>query len=156
MPGGFALGIPRSFPPVILRGVTDLHRATIRVDTLSVGDVAIDQAILRSCRTPWRRRRGAGSEGLVASESSSIFVVIKSYSYSRNERSGPGFISVRPLAAVLGVVTHLWTSPLQGNHRHRWAVTIANLALKALCRAQAFIQERIDSIVGATKMFKGD
>src|SRR5258707_8988518 len=43
-----ALGIPTDrSPPVILRGVTGFATVpTIRVDTLSIGDVAVDQAIL--------------------------------------------------------------------------------------------------------------
>jgi len=49
-----ALGIPTDrSPPVILRGVTGFATVpTIRVDTLSVGDVAVDQPILPSCPMP--------------------------------------------------------------------------------------------------------
>ena len=63
-----ALGIPTDrSPPVILRGVTGFATVpTIRVDTLSIGDVAVDQAILPIVPDALGGAEGVlGSEGLV-------------------------------------------------------------------------------------------
>jgi len=71
-----ALGIPTDrSPPVILRGVTGFATVpTIRVDTLSVGDVAVDQAILPIVPDALGGAEGVlGSEGLVGKRSSSTF-----------------------------------------------------------------------------------
>src|SRR5258708_12266220 len=60
-----ALGIPTDrSPPVILRGVTGFATVpTIRVDTLSIGDVAVDQAVL-----PIVPHALGGAEGQLGSE----------------------------------------------------------------------------------------
>src|SRR3984885_10193114 len=60
-----ALGIPTDrSPPVILRGVTGFATVpTIRVDTLSIGDVAVDQTIL-----PIVPDALGGAEGVLGSE----------------------------------------------------------------------------------------
>jgi hypothetical protein len=88
-----ALGIPTDrSPPVILRGVTGFATVpTIRVDTLSVGDVAVDQAILPIVPDALGGAEGVlGSEGLVGKR---IFIDFRhdriNIAYSKNERSVP-------------------------------------------------------------------
>src|SRR5258708_36178299 len=93
-----ALGIPTDrSPPVILRGVTGFATVpTIRVDTLSIGDVAVDQAILPIVPDALGGAEGGlGSEGLVGKR---IFIDFRHdrvhISDSRNERRRPGLSSV--------------------------------------------------------------
>jgi hypothetical protein len=143
---------------VILRGVTGFATVpTIRVDTLSVGDVAVDQAILPIVPDALGGAEGVlGSEGLVGKR---IFIDFRrdkiNISYSKNERSGPGFISV-PFHSLRG--TLVVVDAFVGQVRCKaiidtgGQVTIANLALKdALSRAGGSSRSRIDSIIGATK-----
>ncbi len=121
-----ALGIPTDrSPPVILRGVTGFATVpTIRVDTLSVGDVAVDQAILPIVPDALGGAEGVlGSEGLLGKR---IFIDFRhdriNIAYSKNERSGPGFISVpfHSLRGTLGGRGCLCRpGALQGHHRHR-------------------------------------
>lgn len=154
-----ALGIPTDrSPPVILRGVTGFATVpTIRVDTLSVGDVAVDQTILPIVPDALGGAEGVlGSEGLVGKR---IFIDFRhdkiDIAYSKNERSGPGFISV-PFHSLRG--TLVVVDAFVGQVRCKaiidtgGQVTIANLALKdALSRIGAAPRSKIDSIIGATK-----
>ncbi len=140
-----ALGIPTDrSPPVILRGVTGFATVpTIRVDTLSVGDVAVDQAILPIVPDALGGAEGVlGSEGLLGKR---IFIDFRhdriNIAYSKNERSGPGFISV-PFHSLRG--TLVVVDAFVGQVRCKaiidtgGQVTIANLALKdALTRSGA-------------------
>jgi hypothetical protein len=154
-----ALGIPTDrSPPVILRGVTGYATVpTIRVDTLSVGDVAVDQPLLPIVPDALGGAEGVlGSEGLLGKR---IFIDFRhdqiKIAYSKNERSGPGFISVPfhslrgalvVVDAFVGVVRCKAIIDTGGQ------VTIANLALKqALARIGGTPQIKIDSIEGATK-----
>src|SRR5580692_47218 len=102
-----ALGIPTDrSPPVILRGVTGFATVpTIRVDTLSVGDVAVDQTILPIVPDALGGAEGVlGSEGLLGKR---IFIDFRhdriNIAYSKNERSAPGFISV-PFHSLRGTL----------------------------------------------------
>jgi hypothetical protein len=154
-----ALGIPTDrSPPVILRGVTGFATVpTIRVDTLSVGDIAVDQTILPIVPDALGGAEGVlGSEGLVGKR---ILIDFRhdriNIAYSRNERSGAGFVSV-PFHSLRG--TLVVVDALVGNVRCKAVidtggqVTIANLALKeALVHAGAGQRGRVDSIIGATK-----
>ena len=154
-----ALGIPTDrSPPVILRGVTGFATVpTIRVDTLSVGDVAVDQTILPIVPDALGGAEGVlGSEGLVGKR---IFIDFRhdriNITYSKNERSGPGFVSV-PFHSLRG--TLVVVDAFVGNVRCKAVidtggqVTIANLALKdALTHAGAAQRSKIDTIIGATK-----
>ena len=154
-----ALGIPTDrSPPVILRGVTGFATVpTIRVDTLSVGDIAVDQTILPIVPDALGGAEGVlGSEGLVGKR---ILIDFRhdriNITYSRNERSGPGFVSV-PFHSLRG--TLVVVDAFVGNVRCKAVidtggqVTIANLALKdALARVGAAQRSKIDTIVGATK-----
>ena len=154
-----ALGIPTDrSPPVILRGVTGFATVpTIRVDTLSVGDLAVDQPLLPIVPDALGGAEGIlGSEGLVGKR---IFIDFRhdqiKIAYSRNERSAPGFISIpfRSLRGTLVVV-----DAYVGDVRAKaiidtgGQVTIANLALKdALARVSAAPRSKTDLIQGATK-----
>ncbi|HTD73377.1 MAG TPA: retropepsin-like aspartic protease [Steroidobacteraceae bacterium] len=154
-----ALGIPTDrSPPVILRGVTGFATVpTIRVDTLSVGDVAVDQAILPIVPDALGGAEGVlGSEGLVGKR---IFIDFRhdkiNIAYSKNERAAPGFINV-PFHSLRG--TLVVVDAFVGQVRCKaiidtgGQVTIANLALKeALSRIGGSSRSRIDTIIGATK-----
>jgi hypothetical protein len=153
-----ALGIPTDrSPPVILRGVTGFATVpTIRVDTLSVGDVAVDQAILPIVPDALGGAEGVlGSEGLVGKR---IFIDFRhdriNIAYSRNERSGPGFINV-PFHSMRG--TLVVVDAFVGQVRCKaiidtgGQVTIANLALKEALSHFGSARSKADSIIGATK-----
>jgi hypothetical protein len=154
-----ALGIPTDrSPPVILRGVTGFATVpTIRVDTLSVGDVAVDQAILPIVPDALGGAEGVlGAEGLVGKR---IFIDFRhdiiNIAYSKNERVAPGFISV-PFHSLRG--TLVVVDAFVGQVRVKaiidtgGQVTIANLALKEqLSRLGNGVRTRIDTIEGATK-----
>jgi hypothetical protein len=154
-----ALGIPTDrSPPVILRGVTGFATVpTIRVDTLSIGDVAVDQAILPIVPDALGGAEGVlGSEGLVGKR---IFIDFRhdqiKIAYSKNERSSPGFISVPfhsmrgTLVVVDAIIGKVHTKAIIDTGGQ---VTIANLALKdALARLNGTSISKRDSIIGATK-----
>jgi hypothetical protein len=154
-----ALGIPTDrSPPVILRGVTGFATVpTIRVDTLSIGDVAVDQTILPIVPDALGGAEGVlGSEGLLGKR---IFIDFRhdriNIAYSKNERSAPGFVSV-PFHSLRGtlVVVDAFVGPVRCKAiiDTGGQVTIANLALKdALSRIGAPPRSKYDSIVGATK-----
>jgi hypothetical protein len=154
-----ALGIPTDrSPPVILRGVTGSATVpTIRVDTLSVGDLAVDQPILPIVPDALGGAEGIlGSEGLTGKR---IFIDFRHdlirIAYSKNERSAPGFVSV-PFHSLRGVLVVV--DAYVGQVRCKaiidtgGQVTIANVALKdALARINAPPRSRTDEIQGATK-----
>jgi Aspartyl protease len=154
-----ALGIPTDqSPPVTLRGVTGFATVpTIRVDTLSVGDVAVDQPILPIVPDALGGAEGIlGSEGLAGKR---IFIDFRhdqiAIAYSKNERSGRGFITV-PFYSMRG--TLVVVDAMVGEIRTRAIIdtggqgTIANMALKeALARVRISSKTKSDSIVGATK-----
>ena len=154
-----ALGIPTDrSPPVILRGVTGFATVpTIRVDTLSVGDIAVDQAILPIVPDALGGAEGVlGSEGLVGKR---IFIDFRhdriNITYSKNERSAPGFVSV-PFYSLRG--TLVVVDARIGLVRAKaiidtgGQVTIANNALReALARVGGTFASKRDFIVGATK-----
>src|ERR1700722_5905382 len=98
-----ALGIPTNeSPPVILRGVTGYATVpTIRVDTLTVGDLAVDSPILPIVPDALGGAQGIlGAEGLAGKR---IFIDFRHdkivITYSRNERSSRDFVDV-PFHAV--------------------------------------------------------
>jgi hypothetical protein len=154
-----ALGIPTDrSPPVILKGVTGYATVpTVRVDSLSIGDLAVDQAILPIVPDALGGAEGVlGSEGLVGKR---IFIDFRhdkiNIAYSKNQRSGPGFIDV-PFHSMRG--TLVVVDAFVGQVRCKAIIdtggqaTIANMALKdALRAAGGGSGYRVDSIVGATK-----
>jgi hypothetical protein len=154
-----SLGIPTDrSPPVILRGVTGFATVpTIRVDTLSVGDLAVDQPMLPIVPDALGGAEGIlGSEGLVGKR---IFIDFRhdriNIAYSKNERSAPGFITV-PFRSLRGtlVVVDAYVGQVRAKAiiDTGGQVTIANIALKdALARIQATPRSKADLIQGATK-----
>jgi predicted aspartyl protease len=155
-----ALGIPTNqSPAVTLRGVTGAATVpTIRVDTLSVGDVAVDSPIL-----PIVPDAMGGAEGILGSEglaNKRIFIDFRhdriTITYSHGEQSGRDFVRI-PFRSIRGQL--IVVDAIVGNVRTKAIIdtggqtTIANLALRdALERAnqRGFGRGRPDQIVGAT------
>jgi hypothetical protein len=122
-----------------------------------VGDVAVDQAILPIVPDALGGAEGVlGSEGLVGKR---IFIDFRhdriNISYSRNERSAPGFVSV-PFYSLRGslVVVDARVGLVRAKAviDTGGQVTIANNALReALARAGGVLAGKRDLIIGATK-----
>jgi hypothetical protein len=144
-----ALGIPTDVsPPVILRGVTGFATVpTIRVDTLTVGDLAVDSPIL-----PIVPDALGGAQGILGAEGLSgkrIFIDFRHdkivITYSRNEKSGRGFVDV-PFHSVGN--TLVVVNVLIGDVHAKAIIdtggqtTIANLALR-------------DALAGRSLAFRG-
>lgn len=154
-----ALGIPTDqSPPVILHGVTGSATVpTIRVDTLSVGDLAVDSPILPIVPDALGGAQGIlGAEGL---EGKRIFIDFRHdkivITYSRNERSTRGFVDV-PFHSIRS--TLVVVNAVIGDVRVKAIIdtggqtTIANLALRnALAWHSARYRGKPDQIIGATK-----
>jgi hypothetical protein len=154
-----ALGIPTDqSPPVILRGVTGYATVpTVRVDSLSVGDLSVDQAVLPIVPDALGGAEGVlGAEGLVGKR---VFIDFRhdqiNIAFSRNERSGRGFYTI-PFHAVGG--TLVVVDAIVGNIHTKAIIdtggqaTIANLALRdALVRSRTVLRGKYDQIIGATK-----
>jgi len=157
-----ALGIPTDeSPPVVMRGVTGFATVpTIRVNTLTVGDLAVDSPTL-----PIVPDALGGAQGILGAEGLSgkrIFIDFRHdkivITYSRNERSPRDFVDVpfRSIRNTLVVV-----NAVIGNVRAKAIIdtggqtTIANLALRdALARNNAVYQGTPDQIEGATKQIQ--
>ncbi len=153
-----ALGIPTDqSPPVILRGVTGYATVpTIRVDTLSVGDVAVDSPVL-----PIVPDAMGGAEGVLGSEglaNKRIFIDFRhdeiSIAYSRGERAGRDFARI-PFRSIRGQL--IVVDAMVGEVRTKAIIdtggqtTVANLALRdALARHNNAGKGRRDQIIGAT------
>jgi hypothetical protein len=153
-----ALAIPTDrSPPVTLRGVTGYATVpTIQVNTLSVGDVAVDSPML-----PIVPDAMGGAEGILGGEglaNKRIFIDFRhdeiTITYSRGEKTSRDFtrIPFRLLHGQLIVV-----DAMVGDVRTKAIIdtggqtTIANLALRdALDRRNARKRGRPDQIVGAT------
>jgi Aspartyl protease len=143
--------------PILLRGVTgEATVPTIRVDTLSVGDVAVDSPLL-----PIVPDALGGAEGVLGSEglkNKRIFIDFQHdkivITYSRDERSPHGFYTV-PFKLVHG---QLIVIDAMVGTVHAHAVidtggqsTIGNLALRAALNAHSYSYHgKPDRIVGAT------
>src|SRR5271168_5031886 len=157
-----ALGIPTDrSPPVILRGVTGFATVpTIKVDTLSVGDLSVDQTFLPIVPDALGGAEGIlGSEGLLGKR---IFIDFRHdkivITYSKNERAAAGFVNV-PFHALRGTLVVVDANVGQVRAKAiidtGGQVTIANLALKdALGRISGFPRGKVDSIIGATKQIE--
>ncbi len=157
-PVAVALGLPTDrSPPVMLRAVTGYATVpTIRVDTLNVGDLAVDSPLLPIVPDALGGAQGVlGSEGLTDKR---VFIDFRHdrivIAYSKNERSGRDF-AVVPFSFLRGRL--IVVDALVG-HVHAKAIidtggqtTIANLALRdALARRNPAAPGRADKIVGAT------
>jgi hypothetical protein len=154
-----ALGLPTDqSPPVILRGVTGFATVpTIHVDTLSVGDLSVDQTLLPIVPDALGGAEGVlGAEGLMGKR---VFIDFRhdqiNIAYSRNERSGRGFYTI-PFHAMGG--TLVVVDATVGNVRTKAIIdtggqaTVANLALRdALVHGRTLLRGKYDQIVGATK-----
>jgi hypothetical protein len=153
-----ALGIPTDqSPPVMLRGVTGSATVpTIRVETLSVGDVAVDSATLPIVPDAMGGAQGVlGSEGLANKR---IFIDFHhdqiAISYSRDEKTGSDFVRV-PFSSLRGQL--IVVNAIVGQVRAKAIIdtgaqtTIANLALRdALARRNLTSRGLPDQIIGAT------
>jgi hypothetical protein len=151
-----ALGIPTDqSPPVTLRGVTGSATVpTIRVDTLSVGDVAVDSPLL-----PIVPDAMGGAEGILGSEgltNKRIFIDFRhdriTIAYSRGERAGIDFVRI-PFHSLRGQL--IVVDAKVGQVRAKAIIdtggqtTVANLALRdALGHRKG--GGRPDQIIGAT------
>jgi predicted aspartyl protease len=154
-----ALGIPTDqSPPVILRGVTGFATVpTIRVDTLTVGDLAVDSPTLPIVPDALGGAQGIlGAEGLAGKR---IFIDFHhdkiSITYSRNEKSGRDFVDV-PFHSIRN--TLVVVNAVIGDVRVKAIIdtggqtTIANLSLRnALARHSYHSKGAPDEIMGATK-----
>jgi predicted aspartyl protease len=154
-----ALGIPTDqSPPVILRGVTGFATVpTIHVDTLTVGDLAVDSPILPIVPDALGGAQGIlGAEGLAGKR---IFIDFRHdkivITYSRNEKSGRDFVDV-PFHSIRN--TLVVVNAVIGEVRVKAIIdtggetTIANLALRdALSRRSVRYRGTPDEIMGATK-----
>jgi predicted aspartyl protease len=151
-----ALGIPTDrSPPVTLRGVTGSATVpTIRVDTLSVGDVAVDSPVL-----PIVPDAMGGAEGILGSEgltNKRIFIDFKhdriTIAYSRGEKAGFDFVRI-PFHSLHGQL--IVVDARVGNVRVKAIIdtggqtTVANLALRDALGRRAG-RGRPDQIIGAT------
>ena len=153
-----ALGLSTTdSPAVLLRGVTGEARVpTIRVDTLSVGDLAVDSPLLPIVPDALGGAQGVlGSEGL---KNKRIFIDFHHdkivITYSRDEHSPRGFYTV-PFRLVHGqlIVIDAMVGPV-----HTHAVidtggqsTIGNMALRAALNERSYSYHgKPDRIVGAT------
>ncbi len=153
-----ALGIPTDqSPPVMLRGVTGSATVpTIRVDSLSVGDLSVDSPLL-----PIVPDALGGAEGILGSEgltNKRIFIDFRhdkiSISFSRGERSERGFISV-PFRSIRGQLIVI--DAIVGTVHTKAIIdtggqtTIGNLALRdALAHRNLTFHGKPDQIIGAT------
>jgi predicted aspartyl protease len=154
-----ALGIPiDESPPVIMHGVTGFATVpTIKVNSLSIGDVSVDQPLLPIVPDALGGAEGIlGTEGLAGKR---VFIDFRhdqiDIAYSRNERSGRGYVSVPfysmrgRLVVVDAVVNHIRVKAIIDTGGQ---ATIANLALKqALLRTSPYGGAKPDVIEGATK-----
>jgi predicted aspartyl protease len=153
-----ALGIPiDESPPVTLFGVTGSATVpTIRVNTLSVGDLAVDSPML-----PIVPDAMGGAEGILGSEglaNKRIFIDFRhdkiAITFSRGERSGGDFESI-PFHSSRGRL--IVVDAMVGDVRAKAIIdtggqtTIANLALRnALAQRHEGGRSRPDQIIGAT------
>jgi hypothetical protein len=157
-----ALGIPTDQSPhVMLRGVTgSADVPTIRVDTLSVGDLAVDSALLPIIPDALGGAQGIlGSEGLTNKR---IFIDFGhdqiAITYSRGERSGRDFISV-PFQSNHGqlIIIDAMVGPVRTKAiiDTGGQTTIGNLALRdALAQHTIGFHGKSDQIQGATLQFE--
>lgn len=153
-----ALGIPiDESPPVMLFGVTGSATVpTIRVNTLSVGDLSVDSAML-----PIVPDAMGGAEGILGFEglaNKRIFIDFRhdkiAITFSRGEKSGRDFESI-PFRSPRGQM--IIVDAMVGDVHAKAIIdtggqtTIANLALRnALAHRHEGGRSRPDQIIGAT------
>jgi len=154
-----ALGIPTDrSPPVLLHGVTGFATVpTIRVDTLTVGDLAVDSPTLPIVPDALGGAQGIlGAEGLAGKR---IFIDFRhdkiAITYSHNEKSTRDFVNVPfhairdTLVVVNAVIDDVRVKAIIDTGGQ---TTIANLALRsALGRRNTLFRGKADEIIGATR-----
>jgi predicted aspartyl protease len=153
-----ALGLPTDVSPhVMLRGVTGAADVpTIKVDTLTVGDLAVDSPLLPIVPDALGGAEGVlGSEGL---QNKRIFIDFRhdqiSITFSRDERSARGFMTV-PFRLVHGqlivvdcTVGGVFAKAIIDTGGQ---TTIGNVALRdALAKHNIGFHGKRDQIIGAT------
>jgi hypothetical protein len=140
----------------MLHGVTGQASVpTIRVDTLSVGDIAVDSPLL-----PIVPDALGGAEGVLGSEglkNKRIFIDFRNdkivITYSRNERPPHGFYTV-PFRLIRGQL--IVVDAMIGTVHTRAIIdtggqsTIGNTALRSALNARYFMYGKVDRIIGAT------
>jgi hypothetical protein len=153
-----ALGIPTDqSPPVLLRGVTGSAKVpTIHVDNLTVGDLAVDSAVLPIVPDAMGGAQGVlGSQGLANKR---IFIDFLhdqiSITFSREDKLGRDFIRI-PFNSLRGqlivVNATVGQVPTKAIIDTGGQTTIANLALRdALARRNLSSRGLPDQIIGAT------
>jgi predicted aspartyl protease len=153
-----ALGLPTNESPhVMLRGVTGAADVpTIKVDTLTVGDLAVDSPLLPIVPDALGGAEGVlGSEGL---QNKRIFIDFRhdqiSITFSRDERSARGFMTV-PFRLVHGqlIVVDCKVGGVDAKAiiDTGGQATIGNVALRdALAGRNIAFHGKRDQIVGAT------
>ena len=153
-----ALGADTSkSPPVVMRGVTGFATVpTIRVDSLSVGDLSVDQTELPIVPDALGGAEGIlGSEGLAGKR---VYIDFRhdkiDIAYSKNERAGHGFVNI-PFHSIRG--TLVVVDAVIGGVRTKAIIdtggqaTIANMALREALRWNTYSRGKKDQIIGATK-----
>jgi hypothetical protein len=158
-----ALGIPTDrSPPVMLRGVTGSATVpTIRVDTLSVGDLSVDSPVL-----PIVPDALGGAEGVLGSEglaNKRIYIDFRhdriEITYSRDEKAGRDFVKI-PFSSLRGgrlIVVNVSVGQVDTKAiiDTGGQTTIANLALRqALSRHNLSFKGTPDQVIGATRAVK--
>ena len=153
-----ALGIPTDQSPhVLLRGVTGAAAVpSIKVNTLTVGDLAVDSPLL-----PIIPDALGGAEGILGSDglkNKRIFIDFHhdqiSITYSRDERSSRGFTTI-PFRLTHGqlivIACRVGDVPAEAIIDTGGQATIGNSALRnALIRKDLALRGKPDQIVGAT------
>jgi hypothetical protein len=153
-----ALGADMSQTPhVVMRGVTGFATVpTIKVDSLSVGDLSVDQPELPIVPDALGGAEGIlGSEGLAGKR---VFIDFRhdkiDIAYSKNERAARGFVNI-PFHSIRG--TLVVVDAVIGGVRTKAIIdtggqaTIANMALREALRWNTYSRGKKDQITGATK-----
>jgi hypothetical protein len=145
-------------PPVMLRGVTGSATVpTVRVGTLSIGDLLIDGQVL-----PIVPDVMGGAEGILGTAGLTNKRILIDFrhdqiviTYSHGERSHGDFISV-PFRSMGGTMimidAHVGSVRTKAIIDTGGQMTIANLALRdALARQSSQFKGKPDQIIGATR-----
>jgi hypothetical protein len=153
-----SLGLPTDrWPPVLMHGVTGSSKVpTVRVDSLSVGELGVDAEFLPILPDAFGGAQGVlGTEGLANKR---IFIDFHHdqirITYSRGERAGHGFMTL-PFRSVRGALIVI--DAMIGNIRAKAIIdtggqaTIGNLALQtALARDKRLASGSRDQIQGVS------
>jgi predicted aspartyl protease len=145
-------------PQMLMHGVTGSARVpTIRVDTLTVGDLTLDGPVLPIVPDAMGGAEGIlGTAGLLDKRILIDFRHDKiTITFSRGERAGPAFTTI-PFRSLRGklIVIDVTVGDIRAKAiiDTGGEVTLANLALRdALTHRRLHVQSKPNQIVGATK-----